>query len=177
MGRDDSWPATVPSVVLSLRYGLSEKAIGKHPKWRNHTTDRESDGRFWIEKPGYQFELPSNHTSISFSFGDIRVWQTDRRTTRTISIAGPHIVAGQLISIFKTISIIFTNFYFCRPLLWRAGCVCVYVTLIWCAQTTESIIMQPLPDCSPVILFFTPNMNPIAPGDPFIEGVKWERSR
>jgi len=36
--------------------------------------------------------------SLSLSFGDIRVRQTDRRTTRTITIAGPHIVAGQLIT-------------------------------------------------------------------------------
>jgi len=36
--------------------------------------------------------------------------------------------------------------------------------------------MQPLPDCSPAILVFSiPNMNPIARGDPFVEGVKWER--
>jgi len=31
---------------------------------------------------------------------------------------------------------------------------CVSVTLMYCAQTTESIIMQPLPDCSPAILVF-----------------------
>jgi len=42
MGRDDSWPASVPSVVPSLGYTLSEKAIQiKHPKWRNRTSDRE----------------------------------------------------------------------------------------------------------------------------------------
>jgi len=35
-----------------------------------------------------------------------------------------------------------------RHLLWRRVCVsvCVYVTLMYCAQTTESISMRPLPD-------------------------------
>jgi len=50
-----------------------------------------------------------------------------------------------------------------------AVCVCVCVCVCHvdvCAQTTESIIMQPSPDCSPAILVFpTPNMNPIARGD------------
>jgi len=32
--------------------------------------------------------------------------------------------------------------------------VCVSVTLMYCAQTTESIIMRPSPDCSPTILVF-----------------------
>jgi len=41
----------------------------------------------------------SNHTSISPSSRDIRVWQTDGRTTQTITIAGSHVVAGQLISL------------------------------------------------------------------------------
>jgi len=39
-------------------------------------------------------------------------------------------------------------------LLWRRGCLCVSVTLMYCAQTTESIIMRPLPDFSPAILVF-----------------------
>jgi len=46
MGRDDSWPATVLTVVLTLWYSLSDKATQKHPKWRNRTSDRESDDRF-----------------------------------------------------------------------------------------------------------------------------------
>jgi len=73
MGRDDSWPAMVPSVVPSLRYSLSEKATQKHPKWRNRISYRESHKRFWIGKPGSLFEFPSNHTFISLSFGDIRM--------------------------------------------------------------------------------------------------------
>jgi len=32
--------------------------------------------------------------------------------------------------------------------------VCVSVTLMYCAHMTESIIMQPSPDCSPTILVF-----------------------
>jgi len=35
------------------------------------------DGRFWIGKSRFLYELPSNHTSISLSFGDVRLWQTD----------------------------------------------------------------------------------------------------
>jgi len=38
MGRDDSWPNTVPSVVPSLRYSLSKKATRKCPKWGNRTS-------------------------------------------------------------------------------------------------------------------------------------------
>jgi len=79
---------------------MGEVPTRKHPKWRNRTSDRESDGRFWIWKPSFLFEFPSNHTSISLSFRDIHVWQsvrqTDRRTTWTITIAGPCIVEGQL---------------------------------------------------------------------------------
>jgi len=53
---DDSWPATVHSVVPSLLIililiiyrpiGLLEKATQKQPKWQNRAFDRESDGRF-----------------------------------------------------------------------------------------------------------------------------------
>jgi len=32
-----------------------------------------------------------------------------------------------------------------RHLLWRRGCLCV--TLMYCGQTTESIILRPSPDC------------------------------
>jgi len=40
---------------------------------------------------------------------------------------------------------------------WRGICygdvaVCVSVALLYRAQTTESIIMRPLPDCSPAVL-------------------------
>jgi len=56
--------------------------------------------------------------------------------------------------------------------------VFVSVTLMYCAQTTESITIRPLPDCSPPILvLFILNMNPIARGDPPFEGVKWEMQR
>jgi len=76
-----------------------------HPKLQNRTSDPESNGRLWIGKPRFLFEFPSNHMSISLSFEDIRMWQTDRwtdgRITWTITIAGPHIVAGQLIISYK----------------------------------------------------------------------------
>jgi len=63
-----------------------------HPKWRNRTSDREPDGRFWIGKPKFLFVFHSNHRPILLSFGDIRVWLT----ARTITIADCHIVEGQL---------------------------------------------------------------------------------
>jgi len=72
MGRDDSSPATVPSVVAtgdcshgSIHYvhkanrpisvWMGEVSTWKHPKWQNRTSDRRSDGRFWIGKPGFLF--------------------------------------------------------------------------------------------------------------------------
>jgi len=94
MEHDNSWPTTVPSVVLSL----PEKATQKHPKWRNCTYNRKTDGRFWIRKSRFLFKFPSNHMSILLSFRHTRTWQTDRSTMRTITIAGPHIVADQLIN-------------------------------------------------------------------------------
>jgi len=87
MERDDSWPATVPSVVLSLRYSLSKKMTWKHLKWGNGTSDRESDGIFWTGKPGFLFEFPSNHMSISLS---IRDTQTDRQTDGRTDNADHH---------------------------------------------------------------------------------------
>jgi len=89
-----------PSVVSSLRYSLSQKVTRKHSKWWNRTSNRESAGKFWIWKPGFLFEFPSNHTSILLHLGDMCVWQTDGQTngqtTQTITTAGPHIVVGQL---------------------------------------------------------------------------------
>jgi len=43
-----------------------------------------------------------------------------------------------------------------RLLLWRRGCVdvCVSAKLMYCAQTTESIIMRSSRDCSPAFLVF-----------------------
>jgi len=74
----------------------------------------------WCRLCGFLFDLPSNHTSISFCFGDIRVWRTDGRAyghvnllifkchyspvnmrvlyRMTITIASSYIVIGQLIS-------------------------------------------------------------------------------
>jgi len=39
-------------------------------------------------------------------------------------------------------------------LLLRRDCVCMSVTLMYCAQTTESMIMRPSPDCKSAILIF-----------------------
>jgi len=57
--------------------------------------------------------------------------------------------------------------------------VCVSVTLMYCAKTTESIIMRPSPDSSRAILVF-PSHEPgnwRAEGIPFIESVKSEWGR
>jgi len=44
------------------------------------------DGRFWIEKPAFH----GKHRSNSLNFGDICVRHSDRQTTWTITLAGPH---------------------------------------------------------------------------------------
>jgi len=146
MGRDDNWPATVPSVVVwlfsfcfseavhttmhtmcttkqavpveclnwwlfPLIHSLGQLPISvwmgtlEYPKWRNRTFDRESDGRFWIGKPRFLFEFPSNHTSISLSFGDIRVWQTDGRTSADHYYSWPPHCDGKSTSCIKYIKI------------------------------------------------------------------------
>jgi len=58
----------------------------------------------------------------------------------------------------------------CSAVHWCGICygdgVCLSITLMYCAQTTESIIMRPSPDCSPDILVLPrPNMNLTARGD------------
>jgi len=59
---------------------------------------------------------------------------------------------------------------------WLSVClsVCVSVALIYCAQTTESLVARPSRHCSPAILVFPYQ---IAQRDPPSEGVKWERGR
>jgi len=139
MGRDDSWPTTVLSVVPSyscansILIGPSQSGFpmswffptarttrvflnsthpqtppfsffcSNCPKWRNHTSDCKSNGGFWIRKPKFLFVFCSYRTSILFRFGDIHMTdrQTDGQTVQTITIAGPHIVAGQLIAIIQ----------------------------------------------------------------------------
>jgi len=66
-------------VTCPISVWMGKVPIRKHTKWPNHTSYRESDGRLWIGKPGLLFKFPNNHTSISFSFGDIRMWQTERQ--------------------------------------------------------------------------------------------------
>jgi len=66
---------------------------------------------------------------------------------------------------------------------WRGICYgnvavclfCMSVTLMYCAQTTESIIVPPSPDCSPAILVFTYQIS--ARQLEGIHGITWERSR
>jgi len=65
-----------------------------------------------------------------------------------------------------------------RHLLRRRVClsVCLFVTLMYCAQTTESIIVRPSPDCSPAILVFSHQMsymNPTARTD----SARWMSNR
>jgi len=67
IGRNDSWPTA---------------CCGKYLNWQNCTSGCESDGKIWIRNHGFLFEFISNHSSISLSFGDIRVWHTDRQTDR-----------------------------------------------------------------------------------------------
>jgi len=67
-------PFTRPTTHFCLN-GWSANPVT--PKWRSRTSDCKSDSRFWIGKPGFLLEFPSNHTSISLSFKDIRMWQTD----------------------------------------------------------------------------------------------------
>jgi len=120
MGGDDSWSATVPCVVVtgdcshwSIHYlHQVNRPISvwmcEVPCPAGNTQNggtilpiTKPDGRCWIGKAKFLFTFHSNHTSISLSFRYSRVTdrQTHRhgRTTWTISIAGPHIVAGQLV--------------------------------------------------------------------------------
>jgi len=76
MGRDDSWPASVHSLVPSLLNSLSEKATGKHPEWWNCTSDHESDGRFWLGKPGFLFEF---RVTIRLSCLVLEIFACDRQ--------------------------------------------------------------------------------------------------
>jgi len=83
VGRDDSWPATVPSVVPSLWYSTSIA---------NLMADSELGS-------------PDSYSSILITIRLSRLVsvisacdrQTDGWTVWTITIAGPHIVVGQLI--------------------------------------------------------------------------------
>jgi len=63
-----------------------------------------------------------------------------------------------------------------RHVLWRRACVSV--TLVYCTQTTEPIIMRLLLDCSPAIPVFPYQMcSRQLDGIPLIEGVKWENGK
>jgi len=76
MGCDDSWPTHHGA---ECRAAPTAQFIGESypetPKMAmaERTSDHESDDRFGVGKPGFPFVFPSNHTSISLSFGDISV--------------------------------------------------------------------------------------------------------
>jgi len=94
--------------------------------------------------------------TVAFPFQEGRVEDKEVKPATVVSSKGK----GGLI--FYTISTLHTTRHFCRPTQCvRAACamatwLCgsVSVTLMYCAQTTESIIMRPSRDCSPAILVF-----------------------
>jgi len=136
MRRDDSWPATVPSVMptgdcshWSIHYihkanrlisvWMGKVPTRKHPGWRNRIEDRESDGRFWIGNPGFLFEF------ISLSFEDKPIRVSNRLTDNADHYySWPHIMAGQLIT-----------------------CPTFHGTLAG-SRTRDLIITSPLPCCA-----------------------------
>jgi len=87
MGRDDSWPATVPSVVptgdcshWSIHYIHSPTGpfLSKRATCRPGNT--QNGGAVLLignMKSGFLFKFSGNHMFIFLSFGDIRVWQRD----------------------------------------------------------------------------------------------------
>jgi len=78
---DDCSHCRTDKACLMHHFCLSGRSANPEtPKMAEPTSDRESDGRFRIGKAGFLFEFPSNNTSISLSFEDIRVWQTDGQT-------------------------------------------------------------------------------------------------
>jgi len=126
----------------------------------------------------------SRRLSVSQSLGrDMRKNWTDRRHERRGDFWDPRIIAldgnphlpcrgGNEGSMRPSPNYFDQFFGFWSPTRWHGICygdvaVCVSVTLMYCVQTTESITGQPSPDCSPAILVFpTPNTNPIARGNP-----------
>jgi len=91
-GDDAQWPIDKAKFSMSV-CTMGKVPTRKHRRWRNRTSDRESDGRFWIGKPvSYSSFLLTIRLSrlVSEIFACDR--QTaDGRTTRTITrpISGP----------------------------------------------------------------------------------------
>jgi len=73
-----------PWTPLSPRICHFQFLCGKRTKWWNCTSNHEYDGRYWIGNPKLLFTFHSNNMSISLSFGDICVWQTDREIDSSI---------------------------------------------------------------------------------------------
>jgi len=119
MGRDDSWPSTMPSVVPTgdcstdpfttftgpTGLFLSEWAKCRSGNTQNGRTVHPTANLIADSESG----SPSSHSRFIVTVHLSRLVseiftcdrQTDRRTTRTITIAGPRIVTGQLINTDK----------------------------------------------------------------------------
>jgi len=97
MGRDDSWPATVPSVVPCYGTVCRRKRPqntqngGTVLPTANLMADSESRSPVF-----YSSFLVTIRLSHQVSEIFVRDRQTDRRTTQAITTAGLHTVAGQL---------------------------------------------------------------------------------
>jgi len=96
---------TVPTAVYSLHSLAQPAHFCLNGRSANPETPKLAEryfrSRIWWQILKREAQVPIrvsyNHTSISLSFGDIRVWQTDRRTTRTVTIDVRLIMARQLI--------------------------------------------------------------------------------
>jgi len=113
MGRDDSWPATVPSMLPTGGVPTDPFTRPTGPfrsEWAKYTPENTQNGETLLPIVNLMAESESG-SPVSYSnfLATIRLisvseilacnGSTDRRTTRTISIAGPHILAGQLIKV------------------------------------------------------------------------------
>jgi len=107
-----SYAPTMMNKQGIICHGTWRQPTQKHPKWWNRTSGCESDGRFWIGKPGFlaTIGLPR------LVFGDIRVWQTDGRTAQTTTTAGPHILT---LSCFSLSFFMLWSFH--RPLTYTSN--------------------------------------------------------
>jgi len=67
---------------------MSEVPTRKHSKWQNHTSDREYDGRFWIGKSSFLFEIPRfcvPFTGRVAGYATSRLLQRNTRRTSCVS--------------------------------------------------------------------------------------------
>jgi len=73
-------------------YSSSKKVTRRHSKWLNHTSDRDMADSVSGSPDSYSSFLVTIHLSRLVS----EIFACDRQITWTITIAGPHIVVGQL---------------------------------------------------------------------------------